>query len=100
MDRLPLPPPFAVGTRLRYVGTYRSFADADGKVPLQWPGMETTVTRIRPGRRGTLRQLPVEDGDEAPLYDTTRDGYSVWEQSNGHGRIISHEGKHEWEVLP
>ncbi len=99
MDREPLPPPFAIGTRLRYIGTYRSFADAEGKVPMQWPGMEVTVTQAKPGRRGTLRQLPEEDGDTEPLYDTTRDGRSVWVQANGHGRIIWPANANEWEII-
>jgi hypothetical protein len=99
MDRAPLPPPFAVGTRLRYLGTAQSWADAEGKVKLQWPGMETVVTEAKLGRRGTLRLMEVDEDSGEEIRDETRDGYSVWTQTNGHGRIIWPKDKHEWEVI-
>jgi len=99
MDRKPLSPPFPVGTRLRYLGTLQSWADPECRVKLQWPGMETVVTETKPGRRGTGRLVAVDEYDGEEIRDTTRDGYSVWTQVNGHGRIIWPENAHEWEVL-
>lgn len=104
MDRAPKQAPFPVGTRLRYLGTMRVWADAEMRQPLRWPGMEVTVTETRPGRRGTLRQFydedgPMEDDNGDPIRDTTRDGYSVWVQANGHGLIIWPDAAHEWEVV-
>jgi hypothetical protein len=104
-DRKPKPPPFSVGTRLRYVGTDRAgVVDADGNaVPYKELGLEVTVKRTKPGRQGTLRQIPGEwDNDEPPL-DTTTDGYSVYEVEvpgrEPFGRIIWPDSAHEWERL-
>ncbi len=104
-DRDPRPAPFPVGLCLRYCGTSRWYADAEGNRPLLEPGMIVTVAETKRGRQGTLRQLRDEDGpmfddDGEPLLDTTRDGYSVWVQANGNRRMIRPESASEWEVAP
>lgn len=104
MDRWPKLPPFAVGERVRYEGTDRVWADAERTQPLRWPGQVVTIVETRPGRRGTLRQLRDEDGpmehdDGEPIIDTTRDGYSIWKQPNGHGICILRETAHEWTLV-
>jgi hypothetical protein len=95
MDRLPKPAPFPVGTRLRYVGTLRTFRDAAGKQPIFGPGMEGVVERVTDGRRGTLRDISDPDIDDEPIYDTTRDGYSVV-TINNFGRTIRHDNVTDW----
>lgn len=103
MDRKPLPPPFPVGTQVRYVGTGRSWIEApDGStVPVKESGMVVTISKTKPGRRGTLCPLPGEWDDDEPPLDTTRDGYSVYEvvvpDREPFGRIIWPDTAHEWE---
>lgn len=104
MDRIPLPAPFGVGTKVRYLGEAQTFEE-DG-TPILARGMIFTIEEVRPGRRGTLRPLPYEDGDEEldePLLDTTRDAYSVYYETRGSGRrsgrIIWPDRAHEWELV-
>jgi hypothetical protein len=118
-DREPMPAPFAVGTKLRFIGTTHSYTyDIDPKtrakreVPLQVPGMVVTVTEVRPGRRGTLRHCREYDGSlmywdtGEPILDETDDGYSVyyveaWQNGRKQGRCIhpDRESTLEWEVV-
>lgn len=114
MDRLPKNPPFAIGTRLRYVGTHESYTfhiDAKTqertKVALCVPGMIVTVDKVVPGRRGTLRHLtdfdgPMYDDCGEPVLDNTQDGYSVYHVEafqNGvkQGRCIFPDGSKDWQ---
>jgi hypothetical protein len=120
MDRAPKPAPFAVGTRLKYVGKHESYTyDINPKtrekreVPLQVPGMIVTVNEVRPGRRGTLRHCREHDGslmywDDTgePILDETDDGYSVyfveaWQNGSKQGRCIHADAESvaEWEVV-
>lgn len=108
-DREPLPAPFPVGTRLRYEGTMRTWThDPDGSlVPLIEPGMVVEITKVKEGRRGTLIQLYDHDAGEwmtweetgEPVLDTTRDGYSVYRNATGHGRIIWPADAGEWSLV-
>lgn len=91
MDRLPNPAPFPVGTRVRYIGKARWYADAEMTKPLLVPGMEFTITEGRPGRQGTGRLIEVDEWTGEEIRDTTRDGWSAYVQANGHGRIASPE---------
>lgn len=114
----PKPPPFKVGTRLRYRGERRAYVGAVpnprdiGKHPEDWqmcigPGLEVTIIRVEVGHQGTGRHLRDEDGpmydDEGePYLDETRDGYSVYEVPTHNrmgGRCIDHKSKRDWEVL-
>jgi hypothetical protein len=107
MDRAPKPAPFPVGTQLRYVGTHRvhSITASGELVPLMEPGLVVTVAEVKPGRRGTLRALRDEDGPMYyedtgdPILDETRDGYSVYRNAVGSGRIIWPDAVAEWEVV-
>jgi hypothetical protein len=105
-DRAPLPPPYPVGTRLRYVGTRESWMTArDGsRVYTSRPGLVVEIVRVRLGTRGTLRPLGGEwDDTDEPILDETRDGGSVFDiacDGNRHGHLILHEYAHEWEVVP
>jgi hypothetical protein len=119
VDREPKPAPFAVGTRLRYIGKHESYTyDIDPKtrakkeVPLQVPGMIVTVAEVRTGRRGTLRHLSDENGpmyyDDTgePILDDTDNGYSVyfveaWQNGRKQGRCIHPDAVSvtEWEVV-
>ena len=117
MDRQPIAAPFAVGTKVRYCGTTRSFTyDINPKtrerkeVPLCVPGMEVVISEVRPGRRGTLRPLSDENGpmiDEEtgePMLDETVDAYSVyfveaWQGGKKQGRVIWPDSAHQWEVV-
>jgi hypothetical protein len=104
MDRKPLPAPFPEGTQVRYIGPDKIYEDAEGRLPLLAPGMVFTIEEAKPGRQGTLRQIPFEEGDDEfePILDETRDGCSVYyrTRSNGHrgGRIIWPSDAHEWEI--
>lgn len=106
MDRLPLPPPFAKGTTLRYKGRHRSWTqEEDGNdVAILEYGMVVTVDRTHPGHRGTLLEIviDVEDGGDFPL-DETVDGYSTYSvEVPGYrpaGRIIWPKDAAEWEVV-
>jgi hypothetical protein len=111
MDRAPLPAPFPIGTRLRYVGAHHSWTiDSTGaRVPICEPGLEVTIDRIMKGRRGTLRPIPEGDGsgpmlDEEgePVLDRTSDDCSVYRyrvDDVPFGRLVRAEHAHEWEVL-
>lgn len=101
MDRIPLPPPFIVGTCVRYRGRRRAWADAAMTVPLIGYGMEFTIVGAAAGRRGTLEPLPLEDGDDEdePVLDSTVDGYSVYQETPDSRRIIWPKDFLEWEVV-
>jgi hypothetical protein len=98
MDREPKPAPYAVGTRLRYVGTLEAFRDPAGTDRIFGPGMEGEVSEVRPGRRGTMRDISDPEIDDEPIYDTTRDGYSVV-YINSFGRAIYPGESNEWEKV-
>lgn len=95
----PKAPPFQVGTRLRYIGERRVYADAVASATLLLgPGIEATIARVELGTQGTGRVLHVEDdGDE--IVDSTRDGKSIWINARGQGRIIWPSTADEWEVI-
>lgn len=102
MDRMPLPAPYSIGTRLRYLGDCNSYADAALTEPLRKTGMEFTITETKAGRRGTLRLLPSEfqdEMDDEPLRDTTRDGYSVYADHRGRRYLISPDMTRDWEIV-
>lgn len=84
MDRKPLPPPFAKGTRVRYTGTRRSWIESRSgvRVPIEAPGLMVTIVDVDCGSRGTLQEVfgPwMDDDDSEPNLDTTRDGTSIYE---------------------
>jgi hypothetical protein len=117
MDRAPLKPPFAVGTKLRYTGQRKTWTyDIDPKthekreVPILFPGMEIVIEEVKEGWRGTLRHLSDSEGPMYyedtgdPILDTTHDGYSIYrvdaiQNGKREGRCIDHDSKHEWEVI-
>jgi len=121
--RDPLPPPFSVGTQLRCIEGHEIYvprverARESADHPEDWArvsgrGVEVTIDEVRPGHRGTGRQLRDEDGpmyhDEGePMLDETRDGYSVYHVVRGEGRAakqsgrcIHPDGARRWQVLP
>jgi hypothetical protein len=98
MDRLPKPAPFAVGTRVRYLGDHATYADEHGKVPLIKKGMEFEIIETDAGRRGTLRTIDLDEEGEAIL-DTTQDGRSVYVNARGQRRCIWPDSAVEWEII-
>lgn len=106
--RDPLPPPFAVGTRVRYIGTRRAYTSRDfgsdgssGRALIE-PGMEVEITGASPGRRGTGRPVGDPDDDGYQAIDRTKDGHSVYLVDDGtriRGRIIWPTGAGEWEMI-
>lgn len=113
LTREPKPPPFAVGTQVRYLGRDHiktAYNAADTGTLVKYHGMVVTIVRVVEGRRGTARQLRDEDGpmfydddEREPILDTTKDGYSVYEvvdhKGRKHGRAIQHDALSEWEVV-
>jgi hypothetical protein len=99
MDRIPRKAPYSVGTKLRYLGQAHSYYldDEGNQIPIQKHGMEVVVAEVKPGYRGTLRQLDWDELEGEPVLDHTRDGYSVYVLPNGHGRIIWPKDAAEWE---
>ncbi len=118
--RVPLPPPFPVGTRLRCVDGYDAHvasverprdlrAHPEDWVRVSGRGLEVTIASLKPGSRGTGRQLRDADGpmyheDGEPMLDETRDGYSIYHvaRGDGHhpsGRCIDPSSAHKWEML-
>jgi len=95
----PRPAPFAVGTRLRYLGTSDvSYSnDAGDMVRMLHPGIEVTIERTDYEHRGTGRRID-DDQDDGPIYDETRDHVSIY-RINGAGRCIDHDDAHSWQVL-
>lgn len=106
----PKPPPFPVGTRLRYIGTRRIGVGSspDTCTWVLFPGAVGTITKVNPGRRGTGRPCYDADGPMVwedtgePILDDTRDGYSVWvgdtdPRTEHSGRCIDPDGLDEWE---
>ncbi len=121
--RDPLPPPFPVGTRLRCIEGHEIYVPRVERAreikdhPEDWTrvsgrGIEVTIDEVRPGHRGTGRQLRDEDGpmchdDGEPMLDETKDGYSVYHVVRGEGRVAKQSGRciysdsaHRWQVLP
>ncbi len=120
--RVPLPPPFPVGTRLRCIEGHDAYVASvdrprDIKAhPEDWArisglGIEVMIARVELGRQGTGRQLHDEDGpmshyDGEPMLDETQDGYSVYQVVRGtgsaarmSGRCIFPDSAHRWQVL-
>lgn len=100
MDRKPLPPPFQIGSRVRYVGSRRVYADSDGNRPLLVAGMEFVIDSDHQGKRGTNEQIGWDDIDDVPILDETSDGCCVYTQADGQGRLIRPENAGEWEIVP
>ncbi len=121
--RDPLPPPFPVGTRLRCVEGHDAYvprverAREIAEHPEDWQrisgrGLEVVIDSVRPGYRGTGRQLRDGDGpmfhdDGEPMLDATRDGYSVYHAVHGEGRLAKQSGRciypdsvRRWQILP
>ena len=110
--RDPLPPPFAVGTRLRCVDKNASplrygrdgvkhpeRTPTDGYVTVYEYGLVVTIDEVRVGHHGTGREVDLKDGEE-PFIDSTSDGYSVYHvEGTKHGRCIFAEDKNKWEVV-
>lgn len=112
MDRAPLPPPFPIGTRVRYIGKHEAWTVADDgtKLPFTEPGLVVTIVDTHPGRRGSLRPVLDEDGvpdvdddGKAVLY-RTMDGWSTYQVAHAGKvyarRAIRAENAHEWEITP
>lgn len=105
--RAPLPPPFPVGTRLRYVGAHTIGEYIGGyprgeRVDVQAPGLLVEVVSVRPGRRGTGRLVDLHD-DEEPFVDETSDGWSVVKpvgELRVHGRCIGPDNRDDYEAQP
>lgn len=119
----PLPPPFPVGTRLRCLEGHDAYvpnverprdikAHPEDWVRISGRGIEVTVARVEPGRKGTGRQLRDEDGPMfyedtgEPILDETQDGYSVYQVVRGSGsaakmsgRCIFPDSAHKWQVI-
>lgn len=101
--RDPLPPPFPIGTRVRYVGNrlVTSGLDSADCYVLLGPGMEAEIIECVAGSRGTgLVEYVDEDGEE--IVDATRDGRSIYVVFNGDKyvrRAIYPENAREWCVL-
>jgi hypothetical protein len=95
----PRPAPYPVGTQVRYTGTTKITTIKDGvEVVVQEPGLVATVTKVRPGWRGTGRLLSVDDEDGYECYDETHDAWSVVEVVPGHGRCIDPDSE-DWEEV-
>jgi hypothetical protein len=109
-DREPAPPPFATGTRVRYVGpdvpaedggTAGPHARRDALVH----GAEYTVRHCWHGRRGDLTHLLDDfgeklcwnDDESIPMLDTTTDAHSALSGTYGH--LLTAADAHEWEVV-
>jgi hypothetical protein len=117
MDRLPLRPPFPVGTRLRYTGDRKSWTydinpetREKREVPILFPGMEVVIEEVKEGYRGTLRHLSDSEGlmyyedTGDPILDTTHDGYSIYrvdaiQNGRREGRCIMHDCAGDWELI-
>ena len=106
MDRMPLPAPFPMGSRVRYIGTRESYTVKNGeKVWCIRKGMEVEISSVWPGRRGTLRKMRDADGPVVwedtgePILDETRDGTSSYTNPSGMRCSITRGAAGEWEVV-
>jgi YD repeat-containing protein len=113
MDREPKKPPFAVGTRLKYIGPERGGSivcrETGEHVPYIAVGFEAVIEEVFAGKRGTLVHLRDEEGlmydsDGEPIRHTTRDGYSVYNVRNSKGkkvggRCIDPDDTGNWQVM-
>ena len=118
-DDEPLEPPFAVGTELRMKpGPWaneifvhnpelpaRERTKRENLVRIRGAGVEVVISKVREGRRGSGK-LVMTDDDGYEIYDSTRDGYSVYEMTYSDGRAVPHSGRcihaedrDHWEVL-
>lgn len=97
MDRVPLPAPFPVGARVRFIGTDCVWTERNGeRIPIVEPGMVVEIVRASDGRRGTLA-LEYIDDDGEEIRDRTLDGCSVYEVPGVGGRIIWPSLAQWWE---
>jgi hypothetical protein len=120
MDRPIKPPPFAIGTRLRYLGdperktmygcmSCKKRIHEDVFIDCFPP--KVTIEEHRPGRRGTGKHIwDKEEGywydDQGePVFDTTSDAYCLYfivcPKCGGrqYGPIVDDENKDRWEVI-
>jgi hypothetical protein len=97
--RDPSLPPFAIGTRLRFIGPARG---QHRNIP---PGACLQVLETRLGRRGSGKQVPdpskhhIDWGPPITIADVTVDGYSLAESSTGHRAYIRDCDRADWAVL-
>lgn len=98
MDREPRPAPFPVGTRLRYIGDLKLNRSEDPASMTFGAGVEGTVSEVRPGRRGTLRDISDPEVDSEPIIDTTRDGYSVVALEGTYNRAV-YPNDPDWGIV-
>lgn len=92
------PAAYQVGDRLKYKGTRRQWAIVGGeKIPTIAPGMIVTITERKPPSKGLGFIKYDEDGE--PLIDWDDDGYNVYKNEHGQGRIIWPDDKDEWEKI-
>jgi len=90
--------PFKIGDKVKYLGQRKSWTVLNGKeFPNIFPGMVATISETIEPRNG-YGQLGVDDEVE-PLIDHGHDGYNVYKNDAGQGRIIWPKDKKEWEKL-
>lgn len=106
LDREPAPAPFAVGTRVRYVGPSRPEGYTMRSPPLE-RGATFTVKRTHDGLRGDLsyaldvrgRMLWWDDAHRVPVLNVTTDGFSVVLHSPSRAHLIRVDDLAVWEII-
>ncbi len=116
ITRAPKPPPFPIGTRLVCVSDRGDITACTigpsgrdyVRTKIYGKGIEVVIDEVILGRQGTGNQLRDQDGlmfyDEGdPILSETEDGMSVYHVTAGserQGRMIRHENRGEWKVIP
>lgn len=89
---------FKIGDRLEYVGDRQALTEVKGKiVPIIFKGMIVTITETRPPSKGHGWVQPA--GHDEPFFDADDDGYNVYVNAAGQGRIIWPKNKNDWKKL-
>lgn len=93
-----IPAAFKVGDKLEYLGDRQGWREIDGKeVPVIYKGMIVEVTETHPPSKGHgWVTLP---GDDEPFFDQDDDGYNVYQNAAGDGRIIWPLNKNDWKKI-
>lgn len=89
---------FKTGDRLRYIGDRKAWAEVKGKqVPIIYNGMEVEIIKTKLPTAGL--GFVGNDADGEPIFDQGSDGYNVYNNANGDGRIIWPDNAADWQKV-
>lgn len=89
---------FQIGDEVQYLGDKKASSGSGFNPemkPLIWPGMIAKITETHPPEKGIGKVK--YHGEWITDYD--QDGYNVYENEHGNGRIIFPDDKNDWKLI-